>query len=60
MLDEESSNPFAATSEEYVEKRELQLKKQKTEKISAQRKQINEVKTINTSSINQKAQKAST
>ncbi|XP_076809587.1 pre-mRNA-splicing factor ATP-dependent RNA helicase PRP16-like isoform X1 [Clavelina lepadiformis] len=45
MLDEgydESRNPFSSTSEEYVNKREQQIKQQRTEKISARRKQINE------------------
>ena len=46
MMDEgydESNNPFADTSAEYVEKREQQIQQQRAEKISAQRKQINEV-----------------
>lgn len=45
MLDEgydETNNPFNSASEEYVKKREQQYKNQKREKISAQRKQINE------------------
>nr|CAB3237896.1 pre-mRNA-splicing factor ATP-dependent RNA helicase PRP16 [Phallusia mammillata] len=45
MLDEgydESHNPFSSTSDDYVEKREQQLKQQKTERMSARRKQINE------------------
>ena len=49
MMDEgydESNNPFASTSAEYVEKREQQIQQQKAEKISAQRKQINEVNFI--------------
>ena len=46
MMDEgydEGNNPFANTSAEYVEKREQQIQQQRAEKISAQRKQINEV-----------------
>ena len=43
MLDEEQNNPFAETSQEYDEKKEQQLKQQRQKKISAQRKQINEV-----------------
>nr|XP_039250693.1 pre-mRNA-splicing factor ATP-dependent RNA helicase PRP16-like [Styela clava] len=45
MMDEgydETHNPFANASDEYVQKREQHMKTQKREKISAQRKQINE------------------
>ena len=45
MMDEgydETHNPFSSTSDEYVQKREQQLKQQRTEKMSARRKQINE------------------
>ena len=42
-MDEEQSNPFAETSQEYDDKKEQQLKQQRQKKISAQRKQINEV-----------------
>lgn len=40
---DESHNPFSDMSEDYVEKREQQIKQQRTEKMSARRKQINEV-----------------
>lgn len=46
MMDEgydEFHNPLASTSEEYVRKREQHLLKQKQKRISAQRRQINEV-----------------
>lgn len=45
MMDEgydEANNPFATASEEYVQKREQHMKTQRRERISAQRKQINE------------------
>ncbi|XP_078482661.1 pre-mRNA-splicing factor ATP-dependent RNA helicase PRP16 [Ciona intestinalis] len=45
MMDEgfdERNNPFNSSSEEYVEKREQQIKQQRKERISAHRKQINE------------------
>ncbi|XP_063169353.1 pre-mRNA-splicing factor ATP-dependent RNA helicase PRP16 isoform X1 [Candoia aspera] len=45
MMDEgydEFHNPLAASSEEYVRKREQHLQKQKQKRISAQRRQINE------------------
>ena len=40
---DESHNPFSDMNEKYVEKREQQIKQQKTERMSARRKQINEV-----------------
>lgn len=46
MMDEgydEFHNPLASSSEEYVRKREQHLQKQKQKRISAQRRQINEV-----------------
>lgn len=46
MMDEgydEFHNPLAASSEEYVRKREQHLQRQKQTRISAQRRQINEV-----------------
>lgn len=46
MMDEgydEFHNPLASTSEEYVKKREQILQKQTQKRISAQRRQINEV-----------------
>lgn len=46
MMDEgydEFHNPLAYSSEEYVKKREQHLHKQKQKRISAQRRQINEV-----------------
>lgn len=47
MMDEgydEFHNPLAASSEEYVRKREQHLQRQKQTRISAQRRQINEVR----------------
>lgn len=46
MMDEgydEFHNPFTMTSEEYVKKREQILQKQTQKRISAQKRQINEV-----------------
>lgn len=46
MMDEgydEFHNPLAYSSEEYVKKREQHLHKQRQKRISAQRRQINEV-----------------
>lgn len=46
MMDEgydEFHNPFTTTSEEYVKKREQILQKQTQKRISAQKRQINEV-----------------
>lgn len=46
MMDEgfdEFHNPFTSTSEEYVKKREQILQKQTQKRISAQKRQINEV-----------------
>ena len=46
MMDEgydEFHNPLTATSEDYVKKREQILQKQTQKRISAQRRQINEV-----------------
>jgi len=46
MMDEgydEFHNPLAYSSDEYVKKREQHLHKQKQKRISAQRRQINEV-----------------
>ena len=48
MMDEgydEFHNPLTATSEDYVKKREQILQKQTQKRISAQRRQINEVTT---------------
>uniref|UniRef100_H2Y9B4 RNA helicase n=1 Tax=Ciona savignyi TaxID=51511 RepID=H2Y9B4_CIOSA len=45
MMDEgydESNNPFNSSSDEYVQKREQQIKQQRKERMSAHRKQINE------------------
>lgn len=47
MMDEgydEFHNPFTSTSEEYVKKREQILQKQTQKRISAQKRQINEVR----------------
>lgn len=47
MMDEgydEFHNPLAYSSEEYVKKREQHLHKQRQKRISAQRRQINEVR----------------
>lgn len=49
MMDEgydEFHNPLAYSSEEYVKKREQHLHKQRQKRISAQRRQINEVRPI--------------
>lgn len=46
MMDEgydEFHNPLTSTSEDYVKKREQILQKQTQKRISAQRRQINEV-----------------
>lgn len=46
MMDEgydEFHNPFTSTSDEYVKKREQILQKQTQKRISAQKRQINEV-----------------
>lgn len=46
MMDEgydEFHNPFTMTSEEYIKKREQILQKQTQKRISAQKRQINEV-----------------
>lgn len=46
MMDEgydEFHNPFTSTSEDYVKKREQILQKQTQKRISAQKRQINEV-----------------
>lgn len=48
MMDEgydEFHNPFTSTSDEYVKKREQILQKQTQKRISAQKRQINEVQT---------------
>lgn len=48
MMDEgydEFHNPFTTTSEEYVKKREQILQKQTQKRISAHKRQINEVQT---------------
>lgn len=47
MMDEgydEFHNPLAYSSEDYVRRREQHLHKQKQKRISAQRRQINEVR----------------
>lgn len=47
MMDEgydEFHNPLACSSEDYVRRREQHLHKQKQKRISAQRRQINEVR----------------
>lgn len=47
MMDEgydEFHNPLASSSEEYVRRREQHLQKQRQKRISAQRRQINEVR----------------
>lgn len=49
MMDEgydEFHNPFTTTSEEYVKKREQILQKQTQKRISAQKRQINEVQLL--------------
>lgn len=49
MMDEghdDFHNPLAYTSEEYVKKREQLLQKQSQKRISAQKRQINEVQII--------------
>lgn len=49
MMDEgydEFHNPFTSTSDEYVKKREQILQKQTQKRISAQKRQINEVKPL--------------
>lgn len=49
MMDEgydEFHNPFTSTSDEYVKKREQILQKQTQKRISAQKRQINEVQTL--------------
>lgn len=46
MMDEgydEFNNPFTSTSDEYVKKREQIIQKQTQKRISAQKRQINEV-----------------
>lgn len=52
MMDEgydEFHNPLTSSSEEYVKKREQILQKQTQKRISAQRRQINEVRQTNES-----------
>lgn len=49
MMDEgydEFHNPLAYSSEDYVRRREQHLHKQKQKRISAQRRQINEVRPL--------------
>lgn len=49
MMDEgydEFHNPLAYSSEDYVRRREQHLHKQKQKRISAQRRQINEVRLL--------------
>lgn len=55
MMDEgydEFHNPFTSTSDEYVKKREQILQKQTQKRISAQKRQINEVTALSELSVN--------